>query len=113
MEKNNKDLYEVIYELVRLIPAGRVTTFGHIAKAIGMRSGARLVGYALTNSHTSLPPVPAHRVVNRTGLLSGKHHFGAPDAMQKALEAEGVAVVDDKVVRFGDLLWDPATELTL
>lgn len=113
MEQSKKDLYEAIYDIVRLVPSGRVTTFGHIAQAIGLRSGARLVGYALGQCHRIAPFVPAHRVLNRVGLLSGKHHFGAPDAMQKALEAEGVKVVDDTAVDFERLLWDPKTEIGL
>lgn len=113
MEQNKNDIYEAIYDIVRQVPAGRVTTFGHIAKAIGLSSGARLVGYALNNCHTAVPPVPAHRVLNRKGLLSGKHHFGAPDAMQKALEAEGVHIAADTAVDFQQLLWDPMQEISL
>lgn len=113
MDKSKSDIYEAIYEIVRLVPEGRVTTFGHIAKAIGMRSGARMVGYALNNCHTVSPEVPAHRVLNRNGLLSGKHHFGPPDAMQKALEKEGVKIIDDTAVDFEKLLWDPSIEIGL
>lgn len=112
MENKKKDLYDAIYELVRLIPEGRVTSYGHIAAAIGLRSGARLVGYALSQCHGVQPFVPAHRVLNRNGLLTGKHHFGTADAMQKALEAEGVKVLDDKAVDFERLLWDPAKEIS-
>jgi len=107
----NKDLYEAIYDLVRLVPAGRVTSYGHIAAAIGLRSGARLVGYALSHSHTVQPPVPAHRVLNRKGMLTGKHHFETETAMQQALEKEGVRVSDDCVADFDTLLWDPAKEV--
>lgn len=105
------DLYEAIYEITRSIPRGRVTSFGAIAAALGMRSGARLVGYALTVSGNVMPPVPAHRVLNRNGLLSGKHHFGSPDGMKKRLEAEGIKVIEDKAVDFDTLFWDPATEI--
>ncbi len=112
MEKRaNSDLYEAIYEIVRAIPVGRVTSYGAIAAALGVRSGARLVGYAMNLSHTAQPHVPAQRVLNRNGMLTGKHHFGAPDEMQKLLEAEGVKVEDDVAVDFEKLFWDPAKEL--
>ena len=101
------DLYETIYALVREIPKGRVTSYGAIARALGMTSGARVVGYAMNAVHTRTD-VPAHRVVNRNGMLTGKHHFGAPDAMQKLLQAEGVTVEGDTVRDFERLFWDPA-----
>ena len=107
------DLYEAIYDIVRAIPPGRVTSYGAIAAALGVKSGARLVGYAMNLSHTVHPFVPAHRVLNRNGLLTGKHHFGAPDAMQKLLEAEGVKIEKDAAVDFETLFWDPATALSL
>lgn len=110
---NNKDLYEAIYDLVRQIPAGRVSSFGTIAASIGLRSGARMVGYAMNNCHTQLPPVPAHRVVNRNGLLTGKAHFGAGDEMADLLKAEGIAVSNDQVQDFERLHWDPAVEILL
>lgn len=113
MPKTNNDLYEAIYEIVRQVPPGRVTTYGHIAAAIGMRSGARMVGYAMNNSHFASPPVPAHRVVNRAGLLTGKAHFGTGDEMAALLRAEGIQVVDDRVQDFEKILWDPAVELGL
>lgn len=106
------DVYEAIYAIVRSIPKGRVATYGDIAAAIGLRSGARMVGYAMNRSHTARLKVPAHRVVNRSGLLSGKHHFGAPDAMEKLLKKEGIDVLEDKVQHFEALRWDPATELS-
>lgn len=109
----DKDLYEAIYDIVRAVPAGRVTTYGAIAAALGAKSGARLVGYAMNHCHGAEPPVPAHRVVNRNGQLTGKHHFGTPTAMQEALEWEGTAVRDDKVVDFAARFWDPATALAL
>jgi methylated-DNA-protein-cysteine methyltransferase-like protein len=113
MASQHNDIYEAIYEIVRRVPCGRVTTYGHIAAAIGLKSGARMVGYAMNSSHTIVPPVPAHRVVNRNGLLTGKAHFGSDDAMAKLLRAEGIRVVDDAVQNFEALLWDPATELSL
>lgn len=113
MPATTNDTYEAIYEIVRQVPRGRVTTYGHIAAAIGLKSGARMVGYAMNNSHNASPPVPAHRVVNRNGLLTGKAHFGPDDEMAKLLQAEGIKVVDDAVQDFEKLLWDPASELAL
>ncbi len=109
----HSDLYEAIYDIVRQIPIGRVTTYGHIAAAIGMKSGARIVGYAMNSAHYVTPFVPAHRVVNRKGLLSGKAHFGPGDEMADALREEGIGVEDDAVQDFEKLLWNPATELAL
>ncbi len=108
---SNKDLYEAIYDIVRRVPKGRVTTYGHIAAAIGMKSGARMVGYAMNHCHGLKPKVPAQRVVNRNGLLSGKAHFGPGEEMADLLRREGVAVVDDQVQNFAARLWDPAKEL--
>lgn len=105
--------YDHIYEVVRLIPKGRVTSYGAIAEAIGARSGARLVGYALAHSHTIFPEVPAHRVVNSQGLLTGKHHFSTPDEMQQLLEKEGVVVEKDRVVDFKKLFWHPIKEIEI
>lgn len=106
-----QDLYDAIYAIVRQVPAGRVTTYGHIAGAIGLRSGARMVGYAMNHCHGLQPKIPAHRVVNRVGLLSGKAHFGTGEEMADLLRAEGVAVTEDQVQDFARLLWDPAVEL--
>jgi methylated-DNA-protein-cysteine methyltransferase related protein len=111
IEKDKSDVYELIFEIVRLVPKGRVTSYGAIAEALGMRSGARLVGYAMNLSHNVHPEVPAHRVVNSAGILTGKFHFGTPDKMQQLLEKEGVAVRNDKVVSFKELFWNPKTEL--
>lgn len=110
-ETNKNDIYQAIYDLVRLIPKGRVSTYGAIAAAVGLKSGARLVGFAMGQSAAVKPKVPAHRVVNSTGLLTGKHHFHPPELMQQLLEKEKVQVIDDRVVRFKDLFWDPITEL--
>ncbi len=107
-EKNN--FFDNVYAVVRLVPHGRVTTYGAVAAYLGAKKSARMVGWAMNNAHT-LPDVPAHRVVNRNGLLTGKHFFGAPDAMQKLLEAEGVAVENDQVRDFEKLFWDPEVEL--
>jgi len=116
MKEKSKDkgsIYDAIFDVVRLIPRGRVTNYGAIAAAIGSASGARLVGYAMNASHGVTPKVPAHRVVNRNGLLTGKHHFSPPEKMQQLLEQEGIKVNEDKVVDFEQLFWDPMTELAL
>ena len=105
------DIYHAIYEIVRQVPKGRVTTYGHIAAALGMRSGARMVGYAMNHCQGIQPKVPAHRVVNRAGLLTGKAHFGPGDEMAALLQGEGVVVEDDRVQHFNSLLWDPGKEL--
>ena len=99
-----------VYEVVRLVPSGRVTSYGAIAHYLGARHGARTVGYAMLAAHADAS-VPAHRVVNRLGHLTGRLHFTTPTAMQEALEAEGVRVESDKVVEFGKLFWEPGTEL--
>lgn len=110
-DQERKDLYDAIYDIVRQVPRGRVTTYGAIAAAIGMKSGARVVGYAMNHCNTVRPKVPAHRVVNSIGLLSGKHHFGDEKAMQKLLEKEKIVVKDDRIQDFKRLFWDPAIEL--
>ena len=92
---------------------GRVTNYGAVAAAIGAVSGARMVGYAMNLCHNVVPEVPAHRVVNRNGLLTGKHHFNPPAKMQELLESEGVSVKNDKVVDFEKLFWDPLKEIVL
>ena len=106
-----RNFFQDVHEVVRLIPAGRVSTYGTIAHYLGARHGARTVGYAMMAAHTAGQYVPAHRVVNRLGHLTGRMHFATPDAMQQALEAEGVRVVEDRVQNFDLLLWDPAVEL--
>jgi methylated-DNA-protein-cysteine methyltransferase-like protein len=112
-EQPNKkeNIYDAIYDMVRSIPRGRVSSYGAIAAAIGAASGARVVGYAMNLCHGVKPKVPAHRVVNRNGLLTGKHHFSPPEKMQQLLEKEGVKVEDDQVVDFATLYWDPMKEL--
>lgn len=106
--KNN--FFDSVYQVVRLVPHGRVTTYGSVAAYLGAKKSARMVGWAMNNAH-ALPDVPAHRVVNRNGLLTGKHFFGAPDAMQKLLEAEGTAVENDQVRDFENLFWNPEVGL--
>jgi methylated-DNA-protein-cysteine methyltransferase-like protein len=108
MEKN---FYEMVYEVVRLIPKGRVSSYGAIAKSLGAGGSARMVGYAMNNAHGLHPPVPAHRVLNRNGLLTGKFHFAPPELMQQLLENEGHEIIDDKLQHFKTLHWDPALEL--
>jgi methylated-DNA-protein-cysteine methyltransferase related protein len=100
--------FEAIYEVVKLIPPGRVTSYGAIAKYLG--TGARIVGWAMNAAHT-LPDVPAHRVVNRNGLLTGKMHFETPTAMQEALESEGITIEKDAVKDFKKINWIPSEEL--
>ena len=107
------DFYEKVYEVVRQIPKGRVTNYGAIARYLGTGGSARMVGWALNNSHEKIPHVPAHRVVNRNGLLTGKIHFGAPTVMQELLENEGIEVKDDCVVDFDRYFWDPMASLGL
>ena len=104
------NFFEDVYEVVKLIPKGRVTNYGAIARYLGTGLSARMVGWAMNAAHME-KKVPAHRVVNSQGLLTGKHHFETPDAMQKRLEKEGVKVKKDKVQDFEKLFWDPAKEL--
>ena len=106
-----RNFFQDVHEVVRLIPAGRVSTYGTIAHYLGARHGARTVGYAMMAAHTADQYVPAHRVVNRLGHLTGRLHFATPTAMQEALEAEGIRVDTDRVLNFDQLLWDPAVEL--
>lgn len=112
-----RNYFADVHEVVRLVPPGRVTSYGAIAHYLGARHGSRAVGYALMAANLDAitlqkdAPVPAHRVVNRLGQLTGRHHFPTPTAMQERLEAEGVRVVEDVVVEFKKLYWDPATEL--
>ena len=105
------DFYEKVFEVVRQIPIGRVTSYGAIARYLGTAGSSRMVGWAMNLSHHQEIYVPAHRVVNRNGLLTGKVHFGSPDVMQELLENEGVAVEDDCVTDFDQLFWDPMKEL--
>ncbi|GLU53082.1 MGMT family protein [Dyadobacter frigoris] len=105
------DFFENVYDVVRLIPKGRVTSYGAIAAYLGSKRGARMVGWALGNSYTQ-HNVPAHRVVNRNGLLSAKHQFETPTAMQEKLESEGLEIKDDKVQNWNNKFWDPEKELS-
>ena len=106
-----KDFYLRVYDVVRLIPEGRVTSYGAIASFLNAKQSSRLVGYAMNLSHKHDPSIPAHRVVNRNGLLTGKHHFGSPDLMQNLLEKENIVIRNDQVINFVDVFWDPTKEL--
>lgn len=108
--KSAPNFFEDVYEVVKLIPKGRVTSYGAIARYLGTAMSARMVGWAMNAAHAQ-KGVPAHRVVNSQGLLTGKHHFGSPTAMEDRLRKDGVKVVKDKVVDFEKRLWDPAREL--
>ncbi|MCX6281378.1 MAG: MGMT family protein [Bacteroidetes bacterium] len=102
-----ESFFNDVYEVASKIPYGRVTSYGAIAEYLGLRGSARMVGWAMNASHTGKNNVPAHRVVNRNGLLTGKHHFGGPKVMEQLLRSEGIKVKDDKVVKFEKLFWDP------
>jgi methylated-DNA-protein-cysteine methyltransferase-like protein len=107
----NEGFFSRVYDIVQLVPYGRVTTYGAIARYLGSGQSARMVGWAMNASHTSADYIPAHRVVNRNGLLTGKHHFGSTSAMQQLLENEGIEIKNDRIVRFRELFWDPLKEL--
>lgn len=106
----NPNFFSEVYEVVKLIPKGRVTSYGSIAKYLGLKSGARMVGWAMNASHAN-PNVPAHRVVNRIGMLTGKQHFPTLTEMQQKLESEGIIVENDKIINFNKAFWDPSKEL--
>jgi len=103
---NNENFFERVYEVARQIPYGKVTSYGAIAKALGAARSARMVGWAMNASH-NMEDVPAHRVVNRVGLLSGKHHFDGTNLMQQLLESEGIEVVDNQIIDFEKHFWEP------
>lgn len=110
MSEKETSFFERVYEVVRQIPYGRVTSYGAIARCIGAPQSARMVGWAMNNAHDK-PDVPAHRVVNRNGLLTGKHHFPGTDTMQRMLEGEGLIVENDQILNFKDCFWDPNDSL--
>lgn len=111
--KQHEDFFQMVFDVVRLIPKGRVTNYGAIAKYLGAARSSRMVGWAMNASHSQKKKVPAHRVVNRNGELTGKHHFATPFQMQELLEKEGVVVVKDKIKDFEKHFWDPIKELEL
>lgn len=106
MKTEKENYFDLVYQVVRLIPKGKVTSYGTIANYLGLKIGARMVGYAMNACHTQ-PDVPAHRVVNRIGLLTGKHHFSPPERMQQLLESEGIKVEKDKIMDFDQHFWNP------
>lgn len=106
----DEGFFEQVYAVVRQIPRGRVSSYGAIAQCLGTRLSARMVGWAMNGSHRVHPKVPAHRVVNRNGLLTGKHHFNPPERMLELLEKEGVRVENDQIVDFKSRFWDPMKE---
>jgi methylated-DNA-protein-cysteine methyltransferase-like protein len=110
-QPGNEGFFEKVYEVTRLIPFGRITSYGAIARYLGTAGSARMVGWALNSSHFNPGFVPAHRVVNRNGILTGKHHFGNTSTMQQLLENEGFTIDDDLVVDFMEKFWDPSVEL--
>lgn len=109
--KHEGSFFQRVYKVARLIPEGRVTSYGAIARYLGLGKSARMVGWALNGADNLPEYVPAHRVVNRNGLLTGKHHFRNEKLMQELLESEGVKVDNDQVIEFDKLFWDPVLEL--
>ena len=109
--KKDNSFFELVFEVTRQIPKGRVTSYGAIAACLGTKLSARMVGWAMHAAGSAKPKVPAHRVVNRNGMLSGKHHFNPPSKMEALLKKEGIKVKNDTVVDFKTLFWDPSTEL--
>jgi methylated-DNA-protein-cysteine methyltransferase-like protein len=109
--KTEESFFELVYEVARQIPKGRVTSYGAIAACLGTKLSARMVGWAMNGAGKVKPKVPAHRVVNRLGILSGKHHFTPTGMMEKLLKKEGIKVKNDQVVDFKKLFWNPVEEL--
>ena len=109
--KKDESFFELVYEVARQIPKGKETSYGAIAACLGTKSSARMVGWAMNGAGRVKPRVPAHRVVNRIGVLSGKHHFSPPGSMERSLKKEGIKVKNDKIVDFEKHFWDPITEL--
>ena len=107
---SEESFFERVYRITRQIPEGRVTTYGAIARCAGAPGSARMVGWALNNTYSREEFIPAHRVVNRNGLLTGKHHFHGPEVMQELLENEGIQVKNDRIVNFSRVFWDPSEE---
>ncbi len=109
--KANNDFFSKVYEVTKRIPYGRITSYGAIARYLGSGRSARLVGWALNVSHSNREFIPAHRVVNRNGLLTGKFHFGNSTTMEQLLENEGIIIENDRIINFEEKFWDPGTEL--
>jgi methylated-DNA-protein-cysteine methyltransferase-like protein len=112
LSQANADFFELVYEVVKHIPQGRVTSYGAIAKYLGSARSSRMVGWAMNAAH-KFPEIPAHRVVNRNGLLTGKMHFGDATRMQTLLEAEGIEILNDQIVDFQKHFWNPTEELAI
>lgn len=112
-KQTQSDFFNQVFQVVRLIPKGRVTSYGAIAAYLGAKSSSRVVGYAMNASHAQDEYVPAHRVLNRNGQLTGKHHFSTPFLMQELLEKEGIVVLNDTVQDFESIYWNPEKELLL
>jgi methylated-DNA-protein-cysteine methyltransferase related protein len=110
-QKVNNDFFSRVYEVTKHIPYGRITSYGAIACYLGSGRSARMVGWALNVSHSDQEFIPAHRVVNRNGLLTGKHHFGNSTTMEQLLENEGIIIENDRILNFKEKFWDPGTEL--
>lgn len=107
----DNDFFNRVYDVTRLIPFGRITSYGAIARFLGSGRSARMVGWALNACHSNPDFIPAHRVVNRKGLLTGKHHFGNSSTMEQLLENEGIIIEDDQIINFNEKFWDPSLEL--
>jgi methylated-DNA-protein-cysteine methyltransferase related protein len=110
-QKTGSDFFSRVHEVTRYIPYGRITSYGAIARYLGSGRSARMVGWALNASHTNKEFIPAHRVVNRNGLLTGKYHFGNSTTMAQLLENEGIIIENDRIINFEEKFWDPSTEL--
>jgi len=109
--ENDSSFFEKVFEVFKHIPKGKVTSYGAIAEYLGTKGSSRMVGWAMNASHHSTIDIPAHRVVNRNGVLTGKHHFGGPEIMKQLLENEGIIVIDDQIIDFEKHFWNPAKEL--
>ncbi len=110
-KKDSFSFFDDVYAVVRQVPKGRVTSYGAVANYLGTKLSARMVGWAMNAAHTQHPKVPAHRVVNRNGMLSGRHHFGTPTLMEELLKKEKITVKEEKVVEFEKHFWDPSEEI--
>lgn len=113
LSEKNKDFFDRVYQVARLIPHGRATSYGAIGKYLGSARSARMVGWAMNGCLKKNSDIPAHRVVNRLGILSGKNHFATPTQMQELLESEGIKVKNDQIVDFKSVFWNPSVELSL
>jgi len=105
------DFFDMVYQVARLIPSGRVTSYGAIARYLGTGQSARMVGWAMNKAGSQSVYVPAHRVVNSKGLLTGKHHFGGPSVMEELLKSEGIEIENNQIINFAEVFWDPVKEL--